>query len=458
MLTDKEIDTIFNANIPLSLKAFFGDLKEFKDSNLTQEEKDRVKKYYDSIELNQLYEKPNWRNKLLNPNNELFVNDTHQIDLLFMPAVSEYSRLSYLVTIVDMATKYKAAFLLESKKEDELIRAIKGIYENDFNIKNNFKYPIKMLSDAGSEFSDSVKKFLHYQGTQLIKMRRGFHLKSIEAANKLIAQNIFKRLYLRQLKTLIPDDDYSNMLSDVLIKLNNRRQSYGFTSIEAQQMVSVPYFKKKFKKDYIGLKHPIGTIVRRLLQRDEYIDPVSNESKIERRRATDILWSPTLYEVYKIHNIDNENEIKEHYIRDIQNKEPFQGHFNYWSLKPININLFKIPYDIREMDQVEIENLINEPALEEQVEQVKPSKRRSQRTKKANMKQVVNPLLQDPEAVPEAESNVQEEQVKPKRAPRAKGQSSAQHVQMRLVDLKNMLRSIESVHKKLNSLLEDYEE
>ena len=77
-------------------------------------------------------------------------NEQHQIDLLYMPHnVFEGNTYKYILTGIDVATRYKVARPLRTKKSSEVAFVLEAIYKKG----GVFKYHVLVFQyDNGPEF------------------------------------------------------------------------------------------------------------------------------------------------------------------------------------------------------------------------------------------------------------------------------------------------------------------
>ena len=85
------------------------------------------------------------RKIMINSFTENKPNDTHQVDLLFLPHDNVDGTLyKYCLTVIDTASRYKAALPLSTKYSSEVADAIKKIYQT-----SELKWPCKIMTDSG---------------------------------------------------------------------------------------------------------------------------------------------------------------------------------------------------------------------------------------------------------------------------------------------------------------------
>ena len=79
----------------------------------------------------------------------------HQFDVLYVPSDVVYgTEYKYILTGVDVVSRYKVARALRSKKADELPFVLEAIYKKG----GDFKYPKIFQCANGSEFKSKVTK------------------------------------------------------------------------------------------------------------------------------------------------------------------------------------------------------------------------------------------------------------------------------------------------------------
>ena len=100
-------------------------------------------------------------------------NAVYQADLLFLP----HDKLphgrkvyKYALTVVDVASRYKAAEPLTSKESDEVSKAFQRIYK-----RGPLKWPQLLQVDPGREFMGSVTKVMENNKTAIPRGRTEIH-------------------------------------------------------------------------------------------------------------------------------------------------------------------------------------------------------------------------------------------------------------------------------------------
>ena len=223
-------------------------------------------------------------------------NFMHQADILYMP--TDKNGAKFALTVVDAATRYKAARPLKTKSSKVVLAAFQDIYKNTL-----LKTPTILLCDNGPEFKGDVGQ--HYK----IKYNEPGNHKSqaiVERFNRTLAERIFRQMNQKEIETNTKIDDWVYLLQPTIDALNNETtRMIGISPNEAMTMDNV---ELKIKAELDVPELSIGDTVRYKLGPDEFHDisnSVFNENqevthlvrKFERRRATDPVWSITKHKI-----------------------------------------------------------------------------------------------------------------------------------------------------------------
>ena len=287
--------------------------------------------------------------KLYNHYDITLPNQLHQIDLLFLPEDDGYK---YALCLVDVASRYKAARPLQTKEAQELLSNLKDIYQND----EFLVVPKQLNFDRGGEFNndklrewatpaeEDVRKSKRktkskyrkvQQKVELIMNEKGQHVSLVENMNKQLARLIFKDQVIDELKRGRQNTKWVDKLQDYIDILNNRKtRLIGLKPIDAIKMDVVIQPQNDFKQSDKERYHDIGTEVRRLLNKDEVQDYLTKQIKIERKRATDAIWSLNTYRVVEL--FIDKNKLILHRIEDNETKQKFKNLYTYFQLQPVN--------------------------------------------------------------------------------------------------------------------------
>ena len=84
-------------------------------------------------------------------------NEQHQFDLLYRSYnLFEGNTYKYILTGIDVASRYKVARSFRTKKSSKVAFVLEAIYKKG----GVFKYPKRFQCDNGSEFKNEVTKLL----------------------------------------------------------------------------------------------------------------------------------------------------------------------------------------------------------------------------------------------------------------------------------------------------------
>ena len=122
-------------------------------------------------------------------------NELHQFDLLYMPYDKLYgNKYKYILSGIDVASRYKVERPLKTKQTKEVAEMIKDIYK-----AGPLTYPKVFQCDNGSEFKPEVTKLLEKNKVEInratTKYKHG-HTAFVEALNL----SIVKRRRIKPLK------------------------------------------------------------------------------------------------------------------------------------------------------------------------------------------------------------------------------------------------------------------
>ena len=129
-------------------------------------------------------------------------NEQHQFDMLYMSHnLFEGNTYKYALTGIDVASRYKIARPLRTKKSSEVAFVLEVIYKKG----GVFKCPKVFQSDNGSEFKNEVTKLLEKHNVDIRRATTKYkhtHTAFVEAFNKELAKLLFKLIDAQSFKTL----------------------------------------------------------------------------------------------------------------------------------------------------------------------------------------------------------------------------------------------------------------
>ena len=136
-------------------------------------------------------------------------NEQHQFDLLYMPHnLFEGHTDKYILTGIDVASRYKVARPLRTKKSSEVAFVLGAIYKKG----GVFKYPKTFQCDNGSEFKNEVTKLLEKHNVEIRRATTKYkhtHTAFVKAFSKELAKLLFKPMDAQELQD--PEESIDNL-------------------------------------------------------------------------------------------------------------------------------------------------------------------------------------------------------------------------------------------------------
>jgi transposase InsO family protein len=216
------------------------------------------------------------------------VGAQQHIDLLHMTKDPGNDR--YMLAVVDVASRYKAAQPLEKKTAADVLKALKKIYST-----TPLDVPRSVHVDDGTEFKGVFKKYLEDKGVNISVATPGDHKHTAlaESLNGNASQIFFRMQHLKERGGGI-NKEWVKYLQDVIERLNSRRnKAIGMAPEDAVKQDVVPERPPgrgarvlKIIETEKPLK--IGQVVRAPLFRPEGAGITGTQSF----RLVDIKWGP----------------------------------------------------------------------------------------------------------------------------------------------------------------------
>ena len=229
--------------------------------------------------------------KIIRPKYENTIpNDTHQMDLLFLPTDTiRRKRYKYCLTVVDVASRFKGAEPLSSKAASEVASALVSIYK-----RGGLKYPRLVQVDSGLEFRGAFNQLM---AKHQVLIRRGIpknHRQQalVEYFNKVLAERLFSYQYHQEMTSQSRNTEWVRRLQRVVDALNGEHVGpINMTPAKAIKRKELDLQVRSSTKETLL---PLGTKVRYLYQ------PGEAEQVDERKRATDPIWSIKVHEIKSV--------------------------------------------------------------------------------------------------------------------------------------------------------------
>ena len=215
-------------------------------------------------------------------------NEQHQFDLLYRSYnLFEGNTYKYILTGIDVASRYKVARPFRTKKSSKVAFVLEAIYKKG----GVFKYPKRFQCDNGSEFKNEVTKLLEKHNVEIRRATTKYkhtHTAFVEAFNKELAKLLFKPMDAQELQD--PEKVstiWVKNLNKTVNKMNNTVSSMiGMKPKDAIKLDTVP-LDKTYPEEAIM---PDDRLYRYFYQPGE-------QHGDQKRRAADLIRSKNTYQL-----------------------------------------------------------------------------------------------------------------------------------------------------------------
>lgn len=241
-------------------------------------------------------------------------NEVHQADLLFLPHDTVRRRTyKYALTVVDVASRFKAAEPLTTKEAKEVAAALERIYK-----RSPLRWPKLLQVDPGREFMGAVSQLLAKHGVEVRRGRVDIHRDQgiVERFNRSLAERLFGHQYAVEMRLRSEGSgkrstEWVARLPAVVAAMNGEvTRLIGKRPVDAIKAKSVAQKPSSVVPGRpVGLKEqklPSGVGVRYLYQ--------AGELEGGRRRATDPVWSLGVYRLGR--SVTKPDEPVVYYLQD----------------------------------------------------------------------------------------------------------------------------------------------
>ena len=215
-------------------------------------------------------------------------NKIHQANLLFLPHDTYRKKTyKYALVVVDIASTYKDAEALTTKKSSEVAKAFEKIYSR------KLKWPEILMVDPGKEFFGNVTTLMNKHKVNFQRSEAGNHRAQafVERANRTLDEKIFTHQYAQEMadaqKSKNRSRDWVERLPAVLKVMNNE-----VTRLTGKEPASSIKLKEVPTQD-VTYNRPVSLNEKRLspFAQVRHLLVPGEEEGDERRRATDPIWS-----------------------------------------------------------------------------------------------------------------------------------------------------------------------
>ena len=202
--------------------------------------------------------------------------------MLYVPHnIFEGNTYKYILTGVDVASRYKVTRALRTKKANEVAFVLEAIYKKG----GVFKYPRVFQCDNGSEFKSEVTKLLEKHNVDIRRATAKYkhtHTTIVEAFNKEFAKLLLK---LMDGQGLQDSEKVSTIWVKNLNSIVNKMKNTKSSMIEIKPKDSIKLDIVKLDKTYSE---------ENVLSEDclyRYLYQPGEQHGDQKRRATDLIWS-----------------------------------------------------------------------------------------------------------------------------------------------------------------------
>ena len=223
----------------------------------------------------------------------------HQADLLFLPydkLPHERKVYKYALTVVDVASRYKAAKPLTSKQSDEVSKAFQRIYK-----KCPLKWPQPLQVDPGRKFMCAVTKVMENNKTAIRRGRTEIHRDQaiVERFNRTLAERLFGYQCAVEMNMTNSDKsstEWVKRLPEVVSALNSK-----VTRLIGKKPAETIKEKSVSSKPSTPYSRPVGVNEKKLSPQVN-VRYLYQPGELEGggRRAADPIWSLKVYNIEKV--------------------------------------------------------------------------------------------------------------------------------------------------------------
>ena len=222
-------------------------------------------------------------------------NDIHQADILYLPHDKFKNKVyKYVLSVVDVASRYKGSYQLTTKNSKEVSQAFQWIYEN-----TPLNYPKTLIVDDGKEFCSEVTKLMEKHDVIIQRGGPSQHRSQgiVERFNRTLADRLFSYQYHKELEDPSKSNrEWVSRLQNVVSSLNNEKtRLIGMRPVDAIKQTLVKQGFSQPIKDYEEKLLDVGTKVRYLYEPGELEGQIYKGQRV--KRSTDPIWSVTVHKI-----------------------------------------------------------------------------------------------------------------------------------------------------------------
>ena len=205
----------------------------------------------------------------------------------------------YALTVVDVASRYKAAEPLTSKESDEVSKAFQRIYK-----RGPLKWSQLLQVDPGREFMGAVTKVMENNKTSIRRGRTEIHRDQaiVERFNRTLVERLFGYQYAVEMNITQTNNsnkrstEWVKRLPEVVSALNNE-----VTQLISKKPAEAIKEKSVYSKPATPYSRPVGLNEKKLTPQVN-VRYLFQPGELEGggKRATDPIWSLKVYNIEKV--------------------------------------------------------------------------------------------------------------------------------------------------------------
>ena len=200
----------------------------------------------------------------------------------------------YVLSVVDVASRYKGSYQLTTKNAKEVAQAFQWIYEN-----TPLNYPKTLIVDDEKEFYGDTTKLMEKHDVIIQRGDPSQHRSQgiVERYNRTLSDRLFTYQYHKELEDPSKSNrEWVSRLQNVVSALNNEKtRLIRMKPIDAIKQTLVEQGFSQPIRDYEERLLDVGTKVRYLYEPGELEGQIYKGQRV--KRSTDPIWSVDVYKI-----------------------------------------------------------------------------------------------------------------------------------------------------------------
>ena len=243
----------------------------------------------------------------------LYKDETWSADLIDKSSQSKYNNNKFILTVIDIFTKYAWAIPLKNKSGLSITYGFKSILSEGPQGGSELRKPEKLWVDRGSEFySETFKSLLKEYETKLYSTYSDLKAVFIVRFNRTLLHIINKPMFING------DGNWVNILNDAVVTYNNNIHStINMTPVDASNNPDKVKYTFSFRN--IKPKLKVGDYVRNADKRNIFSKGYTSKWNRELFKVNEVL--KTQPPTYKIEDFNGEIIVGKYYEQELLKSE-----------------------------------------------------------------------------------------------------------------------------------------